>query len=203
MRILEAVAERVNKLSSRILDPKEGLQGTRALMVLSSLSPLFILWTIRGSCLIPNPVLFIACGLLVVPPTAFLLLWIRRAKNKRLKETLFVGKTEDHTNHVLVYLFANLFPFFQEDPKSYRELLAIVLALAFIAYIFYRLNLHYINIFYAFRGYRLFTVSVPKNDSDGIENESFIVISKRRFLSSGESFPSYRLTDTVYLEISE
>ena len=172
-------------------------------MVLSSLSPLFILWAIRGSHLIPNPVLFLACGLLVIPPTGFILWWIWRAKKKRLKQTLFVGRTEDHTNHVLVYLFANLFPFFQEDPKSYRELLAIVLALAFIAYIFYRLNLHYINIIYALWGYRLFTVSPPKDASSLSENESFIVISKRRFLASGESFPSYRLSDTVYLESDE
>jgi hypothetical protein len=34
---------------------REGLRAARLLMVLSSISPLFILWAIRGNSLIPDP----------------------------------------------------------------------------------------------------------------------------------------------------
>lgn len=78
----------------------EGLKIARLLMVLSSISPLFILWAIRGSKLVADEYLFDLCALVVVAPNVFL--WLRIATAKRLKEQreLVVGKAEDHRDHL-------------------------------------------------------------------------------------------------------
>ncbi len=190
-------------MSNKRVLQREGLQVPRILMVLSSFSPLFIFWMIKGSVLIPNLALCIVCGLLILIPTGFLICWIHRAKVKRRTQVLIAGESKDHTIHVLVYLFANLSPFIQEDPKSCRELLAIVFALGFIAFIFYRLNLHYLNIYFAIRGYRIHSVYLPQDDNQLSENMPIALISKRRFIARGERFLSHHLSDTVYMEIVE
>ena len=53
----------------------EGLKVARLLMVLSSISPLFIIWAIRGTRLIPDLYFVSGCILLVIVPNLFL--WLR------------------------------------------------------------------------------------------------------------------------------
>src|SRR2546428_8462309 len=90
----------------------EGLKVARLLMVLSSISPLFILWAIRGNNLIPDRWLFTFCAAMVIIPYAFLYIRIRTARNLQEKRELVVGTAEDHRDHLLVYLFAVLLPFY-------------------------------------------------------------------------------------------
>jgi len=47
------------------LKSREGLRVARLLMVLSSISPLFILWAIRGNTLIPDRYFIAFCALMV------------------------------------------------------------------------------------------------------------------------------------------
>ena len=54
---------------------REGLKAARLLMVLSSISPLFILWAIRGNSLVPDRYFIGFCALMVFVPNAFL--WLR------------------------------------------------------------------------------------------------------------------------------
>jgi hypothetical protein len=51
---------------------KEGLRFARFMMVLSSLSPLFILWAVRGIPAVGDTWLWSACTLLVMLPNAVL-----------------------------------------------------------------------------------------------------------------------------------
>src|SRR5690606_39734849 len=60
----------------------EGLRTARLLMVLSSISPLFILWAIRGNSLVPDRWLIGFCALMVVLPNVFLWLRIRVARQQ-------------------------------------------------------------------------------------------------------------------------
>ena len=169
-------------------------------MVLSSLSPLFVLWSIRGNSLFPNSYFTVVCLLLATLPTAFLLLRIHVArKNKELRE-LLVGSTEDHKSHVLVYLFATLLPFYREELATLRDLAAMLVALAFIVFLFWRLNLHYINVLFALRRYQVFTVSPPADGSRYTDHEKLALITRRGTLTPGESLRAYRISDTVYLE---
>ncbi len=178
----------------------ERLKVMRLLMVLSSFSPLFILWAIRGNCLIPDLWFIGACLLMAFGPTAFLWLRICIARKNHDKRKLTAGVSEDHRSHVLVYLFATLLPFYREELATIRDLAAMIVALAFIVFLFWRLNLHYMNVIFAVFGYQIFTVFPPEDNNSYTGKETFILITQRRSLTPGNHFSAYRLSDTVYLE---
>lgn len=178
----------------------EGLKAARLLMVLSSISPLFILWAIRGNSLIPDYWFIGFCTLMVVVPNAFLWLRIRIAKKQSDKRELTVGTADDHRDHILVYLFAMLLPFYSEDLGTWRDLGATVAALAFIVFLFWHLNLHYMNLIFAVRGLRVFTVYPPADGNPITGRTRQAVITRRVSLAPGERIVAYRLSDTVYLE---
>lgn len=179
---------------------REGLKAARLLMVLSSISPLFILWAIRGNSLIPDRCFIGFCAVMVVVPNAFLWLRIRMAKKQADKRELTVGTADDHRDHILVYLFAMLLPFYSEDLGSWRDLGATVAALAFIVFLFWHLNLHYMNLIFAALGYRVFTVYPPADGNPLTGKTRQALITRRVSLASGERLTAYRLSDTVYLE---
>jgi hypothetical protein len=178
----------------------EGLKAARLLMVLSSISPLFILWAIRGNSLIPDRGFIGLCALMVLVPNAFLWLRIRTAKMHADKRELTVGTADDHRDHILVYLFAMLLPFYSEDLGTWRDLGATVAALAFIVFLFWHLNLHYMNLLFAALGYRVFTIYPPADGNPLTSKTRQALITRRVSLTSGERIIAYRLSDTVYLE---
>lgn len=181
----------------------EGLKVARLLMVLSSISPLFILWAIRGNSLIPDLYFIAFCLLMVVAPNGFLWLRLRTARRDKDKRDLTIGKADDHRDDMLVYLFAMLLPFYSEDLGSWRYLGSSVAALAFIVFLFWHLNLHYMNLLFAARGYRVFTVYPPCDGNPISGKTSLALITRRVSLSSGEHLIAHRLSDTVYLEMDE
>jgi hypothetical protein len=179
----------------------EGLKVARLLMVLSSISPLFILWAIRGNSLVPDRYLLGGCLLFVVLPNAFLWLRLRVAKNQGDCRQLTVGAADDHRDHVLVYLFAMLLPFYSEDLGTWRNLAASLAALGFIVFLFWHLNLHYMNLVFALFGFRVFTVYPPADGNALTARTRQAVITRRVSLAQGEHIIAYRLSDTVYLEV--
>lgn len=181
----------------------EGLKAARLLMVLSSISPLFILWAIRGNSLIPDLWFMGFCTLMIVIPNAFLWLRIRTAKRQADRRELTVGQADDHRDNILVYLFAMLLPFYSEDLSTWRDLSATIAALAFIVFLFWHLNLHYMNLVFAARGLRVFTVYPPVDGNPLTGKTRHAVITRRVSLAPGDKFIAYRLSDTVYLEAEE
>lgn len=179
---------------------KEGLRIARLMMVLSSISPLFVLWAIRGNSLIQEFWFLGLCGLMVVLPSLYL--WWRIVTSKKLKELrpIVVGKAEDHRDHLLVYLFAMLLPFYSADLSALRDLVAVLVALVFIVFLFWHLNLHYMNILFAAFGYHVFTI-YPKSDGNPLSGKaSWVLITKRVAVPDGEQINAYRLSNTVYFE---
>jgi hypothetical protein len=178
----------------------EGLKAARLLMVLSSISPLFILWAIRGNSLIPDRYFVGGCALMVVVPNVFLWLRIRTARKQDDKRTITVGAADDHRDHILVYLFAMLLPFYSEDISAWRDFGATIAALAFIVFLFWHLNLHYMNLLFALRGRRVFTVYPPADGNPLTARSRQALITRRVSLAPGEQVIAYRLSDSVYLE---
>ena len=86
----------------------------RLLVVLSSISPLFILWAIRGNSLVPDRWFTVFCTLMVVVPNIFLWLRIQTAKKQSDKQEIADGNAEDHRDRILVYLLPMLLPFYFE-----------------------------------------------------------------------------------------
>lgn len=182
---------------------REGLGVARLLMVLSSISPLFILWGIRGNKLIPDHLLLIVCALMVLVPNGFLWLRIYIARKHKDRKELTVGAAEDHRDHLLVYLFTMLLPLYPIDMASWRDLAAILAALGFVIFLFWHLNLHYMNLLFAVAGYRVYTICPPMNTSSISSRASYALITRRTAITSGDRLIAYRLSDTVYFEVQE
>ena len=178
----------------------EGLKLARFIMVLSSMSPLFILWGIRGTNLIPSLYFITGCLAMAILPTAFLLFRELLAKRQNDIRSLVIGRTEDHRGHVLVYLFAILLPFYRQNVDGWREFSALVAALVFIVFLFWHLNYHYMNILFAVRGYRVLNVLSPDGDSEYANMTNFALITRRSMVQPNEQVVAYRISNMVYLE---
>ena len=178
----------------------EGLGFARLVMVLSSFAPLFGLMALRGSgCVFPQAYLAACLTLAVLPSVG---LWYRcrvAIKNKDVKN-LKTGKTEDQRSHLLVYLFATLLPFYRDEIGSVQELVAMCAALGFIVFLFWRLNLHYLNLIFAIFRYQVFTVFPPDDGNPHTGKENFVIITRRKTLLEGVDLSAYRLSNTVYWE---
>lgn len=183
--------------------PKEGMRLARLMMVLSSISPLFVLWAIRGNSLVPEPYFLGFCVAMVVAPSLFLWVRIRAAKKLREFGPIVVGKAEDHRDHLLVYLFAMLLPFYAADLDSWRDMATALVALAFIVFLFWHLNLHYMNVLFAAFGYHVFTIYPVKEGGPLSGKVSLVLITKRVSVPDGEKLEAYRLSNTVYFESGE
>ncbi len=181
----------------------EGLKAARLLMVLSSISPLFLLWAVRGNKFIPDHYFVAFCAAMVILPNAFLWVRIRTAKKQVDKREIVVGTADDNRTHILVYLFAMLLPFYSVELGSWRDLYATLAALAFIVFLFWHLNLHYMNLMFAARGYRVLTVYPPAEDNPLTGKSPKAVITRRINLTPGNRIVAYRLSDTVYLEVDQ
>lgn len=180
---------------------REGLKSARLVMVLSSISPLFAIWAVRGNSLVPNRWFVAACVTMIVFPNLFL--FVRRWIAQKHKDTceLVVGRAEDHRDHLLVYLFAMLLPFYTTNLTNWRELSATLLAICFIIFLFWNLNLHYMNVVFAILGYRIFTVYPPQDENPLSGGESCVLITRRAVICPNQRVYPFRLSDTVFWEI--
>lgn len=182
---------------------KEGLKIFRLLMVLSSIAPLFIIWGIRGNALIPDIYFIPFCIIMVVVPYTFLGLRIRTARKQKDKRELVAGRIEDSRYHLLVYLFAMLLPLFTIELNTWRNFSAIMVALVFIIFLFWHLNLHYMNIVFAIFGYHVFTVYPPKDDNPLSGKNNFVLITFKDSISEDDKITAYRISNSVYLEVKK
>lgn len=139
---------------------------------------------------------------LIVFPNGVLLIRIYTAKRNAEKREVVIGKAEDHRDHLLVYLFTMLLPFYVDPLATERALVSAVAAITFVVFLFWHLNLHYMNILFAVAGYRIYTVFAPCGPSTATGQEPFVIITRRASLPDGERAAVYRLSDTVYFEAS-
>lgn len=175
----------------------------RLLMVLSSFSPLFLLWAMQkvGPITYLDHVLLtpkqwlIACLLLATIPTAVLYLRYSIARRNKDNVELSVVRSDDHSEHLLTYLVANLLPFYSAPINSIRSLAMVICAVAFVVFIMWRMNLHYINLFFAFLGFKVYTITLSEEDGRRV-----ILLSKRNYITTGTSFKGIRLSNTVFIE---
>lgn len=179
----------------------EGLKMARLLMVMSSFAPLFILWAIRGTKLIPDHVLFPACFVLAFAPIGFLLIRVYVAKAEQDRQIVVTGASTDERGHLLGYLFAILLPLYQDRLDDVRSMIATIVALVLIIILFWRLNLHYMNLVFLAFDYRIYSVSPPEDSNPYSGQDRFILITHRTRLESGERLQGYRISNKIYLEV--
>ena len=180
---------------------REGLRLARLVMVMSSFSPLFVLWAIRGTILIPDRFFVSGCILLAVSPICFYLfrVYVAKAEDDRLE--LVTGPTKDERSHLLGYVFAILLPLYQDALDNIRGLIAVVVALGLVIALFWRLNLHYMNVLFLLFNYRIYSVSAPSDGNQYSGKGGFVLITRRTRLGSEERIQAYRISDSMYLEV--
>lgn len=179
----------------------EELKLFRLIMVLSSISPLFILWGIHGNSLISDKYFVTFCILMIVIPYVFLGIRIWIVWKQDDKRELVIGSIEDSRSHILVYLFAMLLPLYTAEIDTWREFTAIMVALVFIVFLFWHLNLYYMNILFAIFNYHIYTI-YPSEDNNPLSGKTAnILITKRKIILKGERITAYRVSNTVYIEI--
>jgi uncharacterized membrane protein YozB (DUF420 family) len=176
-----------------------GLPIARLLMVISSLAPLWLIWAIRGAPPIPEPYWIATClGLAIVPNLVLSWRW-RIARRRNDHRTIVVASARDQTEHLLVYLFALLLPLYTASLANERELFATAAAFVFVIFLFWHMNLHYMNIAFAVLGYRVYTIAMAGRQ--GSPGSSVALLSKRHAPPPvGTSIDSLRLSDTVFVE---
>lgn len=172
----------------------------RFVMVLSSVSPLLALWCLHGAKAINDLYFIPVCAFLAIAPTAFLYWRIRSARKQKLTAKLSIARAEDHKDHLLVYLFAMLLPFYAPDGESMRQFLALVAALTFVVFLFWHLNLHYMNILFAIFGYRIFTVYGATEGDPSTYQGGRVLITKRLSIAPSEAIVAFRISNLVYFE---
>ena len=178
----------------------EGFNIGRLLMVLSSISPLFVLWAINGTSVVPDRFFLPFCAAITILPTGYLCWRIRRSVTKRDKREIVVGRLEDYKYHALTYIFAMLIPFYRQDISSPRELISVGVALVFIILLFWKLRLHYINLVFLIGGFQIFLVHPYEDENPYSGRDSSILITRRHSIEPCQRIMTYRVTDTVYVE---
>ncbi len=174
-----------------------GLPLARLLMVVGSLAPLFVLWALRGSSVPDRWWIPLCLGLAVIPNLVLIWRW-RVARRRNDHRVIIVVNARDQSDHLLVYLFAMLLPLYAANLTSGRELASVAAAFAFIAFLFWHMNLHYMNIAFALCGYRAYTVEMRTQP----EAKPVPVVLLSRSHSpplADAAIDGFRLSDTVYV----
>jgi hypothetical protein len=182
----------------------EGLEITRFILVWSSLSPVFVLWAIRGVAAISDLYWIPVCLVLFLLPSLILWWILRRSRNSENTKTILISSAKDQREHLLTYLFAMLIPLFDANTDEIRDLTAVSLALVFVMFLFWHMRLHYMNLFFALWGYRIFTVEakIGTTETDR-KRERFVtyaVISRRHFIPDDDTITGYRLGGRVLFD---
>lgn len=178
---------------------KESLPLIRLFMVLSSLTPLFVMWAIQGIKCIDDKYFIPFCSLMVVIPNLVLVLRIRSVKKNNDTKTISIGKYEDHRDHILIYLFAMLLPFYALKADTMREVVLTLVALVFLVFLFWHVNFHYMNIIFAIAGFRIYTIY--SRDNNPLSGKGCtVLITRRMVLRDNTEIIAYRLSDSVYYD---
>lgn len=182
----------------------EGLELTRFILVWSSLSPVFVLWAIRGVDAIQDKYWIPICVALFLLPTLILWAILRQARKAENTKTIHISSAKDQREHLLTYLFAMLIPLFDANTDGMRDLTAVSLAFIFVMFLFWHMRLHYMNLFFAMWGYRIFTVEakIGTTEKDRARDRfvTYAVISRRHFIPDDDALTGYRLGGRVLFD---
>lgn len=175
------------------------LELVRLMLVISAFSPVFILWAIRGPAGISEKWLWVAVCLFAVLPNAIIYLRYRIALKRQDRRSLQTKQASDTREHLLIYLFAMLMPLYDANMSCWRDTAALIAAFALVVFIFWHLDLNYLNLLFALMGFRLYVL--PADSAS--HSRGIILFSRRHELPPSAEVSAYRLSDTIYVEAPE
>ena len=165
---------------------------------------MFLLWAIRGVDTIRDAVWVPLCIALFLLPSVVLFFFFRRAKKQQNDKTITIRSAKDQREHLLIYLFTMLIPLFDANLGGARDLIAVSVALLFVLFLFWHMRLHYMNLFFALFGYKIFTVEAESRTevAEGVAPKlvTYAVLSKRHHLAPGKPLTAWRLGGHVLVD---
>ncbi|MES2154431.1 MAG: hypothetical protein V4510_04775 [bacterium] len=180
----------------------------RAMLVVSSFSPVLLVWALRGMPAAPSIRLgswhldgawAAASGVslaIMFPLTIVVVRWLRAAK-ERSYSTFTFERVEDDRAQVFDYLVAVLLSMFFVDVATERGLLAGLTGLLLVIWIFMFLGLHHVNLPLSFRGYRIY-MGWPSNS--GARTVPVVVLCRLGPPPTGQPLRLLRLDDHLFVE---
>ena len=181
--------------------PKNDLTFFRAMMILASLSPVFLVWAIVGMEKISDWVFIPSCILLVAVPHFFILRRISVAIKTRSEKVITIESAKDAREHLLTYFMPLALPVMAVTFSNWRGFSATLFVFLIMAFASWHLRVFYINVFFALFGYRIFKITQPVNPLSHSIDER-ILISKRTQLDKGTLISAVNLGGNVYYEPS-
>jgi hypothetical protein len=178
------------------MENKEGLPLVKFMMLLSSMSPLFLLAGIRGMDeFIPYIQLWFIISGLVLIPYSVLRLRIFLVKKSNDTFLLSVKDAKNNKEYLFTFLFTVLLPLYSISITSTREFLAVAFAICFVIFVLWNLNLHFINILFALQGYRVYTIE---------NSHSVVLLTTRHSIPKDiNQIKAHRLSNSVYIELKK
>ena len=78
----------------------------------------------------------------------------------------------------------------------------MAVALAFIIFLFWHLNYHYMNIVFAIKGYRVLEMHTPDAVNKYSGRQNLVLITRRTDdeVVAAQKVRAYRVSDSVYME---
>ena len=179
----------------------------RLILVWSSLSPVFLLWAIRGIDKIDDQYWIPACLMMFAIPTIILVFIKHHQTRIDNSQTIKIIRVREEREHLLTYLFAMLIPLFDANLEGWRDLMAVAAAFIFVLLLFWHMRLHYMNLYFALMGFRIFTVEVELSTTlDCRERKTittYAVLSKRSYIPENEPLTGIRLGGDVLIDKDE
>jgi hypothetical protein len=169
----------------------EGLPFVKMMMLISSLSPLFIIIAIKGIEIIPDCYLWSFTAFIVLIPVLIIWWRIKIAIKNNDKKTLYVKGASQNKEYLFAYLLTVFLSFFGLPDSNIRDLWAVIFAIVIVLFIFWNMNIHYVNLIFVILGYRVYT----------IEGDTNIILLSTRHNINLEKLIAHRISNTVYIEL--
>ena len=179
---------------------REGLPFVKFMMLLSSMAPLFLLVGIRGvqiksgeTLLISSKQTWVVIACLIIIP--YLILKIRIYFSRKSSDVypLNVQHSTLNKEYLFTYLFTVLLPLYSVNISSIDELYAVVCAITIVVFVLWNLNMHFINMFFALSGYRVFTLPG--------QNGAILLSTRQSIPQDLSEIIAHRISNSVFIEL--
>jgi hypothetical protein len=163
---------------------------TEIILFMSSFSPLLVVFALLGTFMQGWINYAVLVGLALISNIGLAMFF--KYAQRREPDEVTVKNVSKRDGDAIGYFAAYILPFAALAVSNWQQRLAVIMVLVVIGCLYVRAHLFYINPILALVGFQLFDVE--------IDDRTIIVISKKRFVSSGSSLKVLSLNDYIFLE---
>jgi hypothetical protein len=167
---------------------RTGLVG--GVLFLSSFAPLLIVFGLLGS--FGSPAASDACYALAAFSVVALIAGLRTWRRLGTTEVV-VCQVRPRDTDVIAYVATYIVPFAALGAHNWHERAALILFFVLVGVLYIRAELFYVNPVLAVAGFKLYELQTESG-------RVLLLLTRRRFISTGEPLNVHTLTDYVFLE---